>query len=546
MSRFKKRLPEWNREGIEPPNSKKTVGWQPDERPPAEYLNWLANQTFESLKELQDNAAHKEETEQLTAQLAEKVHKGDIFRSVKDFGAKGDGITDDTHAIQEAINSTSAYGVVFFPSTPAYYKVTSLTIPNGKHLMKLMGAGKFHSRVVFSLPVAVSVQSENFTAEHLHITGAGINTAESVIFKDERPNNRADFDLNIIGCYIQSTETVVQTKGRGCVIDGNNIFYEIRYQIIKADYPSIDVFEPGHEDVHKYSTGYRGFIFRNNRVHYSPCMILNNTGANKENLNGVLITGNQLEGSTGYIEGYVKNGEVSGNIHYQCDNVREALFMLHGCENLKIDVNVSGMKLTEDGFQKKLNKLLRCTGFYKNLTVRANVQDVLKHVFEFTAGGTNLDIQVNANDICTTEPSVYNLVKLDGAVTYNGVKIKGTVNSPGVGFTAVNRYWGATVRKYNIDFDIIGDFDLYHNLNAGEEGIRRPVGGTYTGDGTANRQINTKYAPAIVQIYSDAPYYAMKNKNSSVIAPDITLNNIGFTVTGNANKMGVFYSYLAQ
>ena len=44
--------------------------------------------------------------------------------SVKDFGAKGDGVTDDTVAIQNAINAISTIGaVLYFPS--GIYKVSS-------------------------------------------------------------------------------------------------------------------------------------------------------------------------------------------------------------------------------------------------------------------------------------------------------------------------------------------------------------------------------------------------------------------------------------
>lgn len=45
--------------------------------------------------------------------------------SVKDFGATGDGSTDDTADIQEAINAAAAGQAIFFP--PGVYKVSSLT-----------------------------------------------------------------------------------------------------------------------------------------------------------------------------------------------------------------------------------------------------------------------------------------------------------------------------------------------------------------------------------------------------------------------------------
>ena len=58
--------------------------------------------------------------------------------SVTDFGATGDGSTDDTAAIQAAINAVSAGGTVFFPRASVDYKFSTLTVD--KTLM-LQGAG---------------------------------------------------------------------------------------------------------------------------------------------------------------------------------------------------------------------------------------------------------------------------------------------------------------------------------------------------------------------------------------------------------------------
>jgi len=65
--------------------------------------------------------------------------------SVRDFGAKGDGATDDTAAIQATINSTAGPIAVYIPT--GVYKVTS-TITIAKDRVKLYGDG-VASRILF-------------------------------------------------------------------------------------------------------------------------------------------------------------------------------------------------------------------------------------------------------------------------------------------------------------------------------------------------------------------------------------------------------------
>lgn len=54
-------LPAWNKEGVEPPQSLKDEGWQPSQKPPADYFNWFFNKTFKALQSLFASAQHKEE-----------------------------------------------------------------------------------------------------------------------------------------------------------------------------------------------------------------------------------------------------------------------------------------------------------------------------------------------------------------------------------------------------------------------------------------------------------------------------------------------------
>jgi len=72
--------------------------------------------------------------------------------SVKDFGAVGDGVTDDTAAIQAAINASAGFRSVYFPS--GTYKVTSqITIANDRVMLHGDGSA---SKILF-VPTANAV-----------------------------------------------------------------------------------------------------------------------------------------------------------------------------------------------------------------------------------------------------------------------------------------------------------------------------------------------------------------------------------------------------
>src|SRR5579863_8844845 len=78
----------------------------------------------------------------LTCAFSSLVWAGCVGRSVNAFGAKGDGHTDDTAAIQKAINAVAASGggsVVF--NVARYYTTGTFVVPNS---VVLCGVSRDH------------------------------------------------------------------------------------------------------------------------------------------------------------------------------------------------------------------------------------------------------------------------------------------------------------------------------------------------------------------------------------------------------------------
>ena len=96
---------------------------------------------------------------------------------VRTFGAKGDGVTDDTVALQNAANSNQ---VLWFPKTSAFYKTTSVitlknsVYSNGAEVRILQDAspGKSVFRVADS---AAQLTIDGFVLNGLYTTGSNAN-----------------------------------------------------------------------------------------------------------------------------------------------------------------------------------------------------------------------------------------------------------------------------------------------------------------------------------------------------------------------------------
>ena len=148
--------------------------------------------------------------------------------SVKDFGAVGDGVTDDTTRIQSAITATASGGVLFFP--PGTYKVSVLTV-TGKAIT-LFGYGATLNCTGATGAIQKTDHGNKLIVKGLSFTGsgAGINhtATPSTTVYDELSIEDCSFDMNsgVYGVISSgSREAVFQKCTFNNTSSGNGIYF---------------------------------------------------------------------------------------------------------------------------------------------------------------------------------------------------------------------------------------------------------------------------------------------------------------------------------
>lgn len=167
-----------------------------------------------------------------TAALNNMVAKGSLVLNVKDYGAKGDGTTDDTAAIQSAINAAAAGAVIYFPPTGSgsWYKITNtltVTTPNLTFRGNPRDAYTVSIRCAVASKVMISVKAASFVFQYLGLigdssatNGAGATVTGIEIFGDTDGN----MDANIWNGTFQWLAVGIRTHGRNATISNDTLF----------------------------------------------------------------------------------------------------------------------------------------------------------------------------------------------------------------------------------------------------------------------------------------------------------------------------------
>lgn len=163
--------------------------------------------------------------------------------SVKDYGAAGDGTTDDTTAIQSAFNAAyAADGTVYFPA--GRYRITSpVSLTGNAHKIAIKGENSAISEIFYdgNNSIALQLQSSAMaygrTISDLAIVCSGNNAAGLYLMGQGQCSLSNLFLYNSanggVGIYLDSSSQVFMTNvqvqgfGKGLTVNGNDEYGDV-------------------------------------------------------------------------------------------------------------------------------------------------------------------------------------------------------------------------------------------------------------------------------------------------------------------------------
>lgn len=232
--------------------------------------------------------------------------------SVMDFGAVGDGVADDTAAIQAAINNSQ---VLFFPA--GTYRITdTLTFPqSGATVIYGVGHSSFTagSKLVFDHPLDatpfINIDGNPYTGgfqfEGLWFYGSGRNgsfgTSPNVLVKVGPDSGADDRDVMFRSCKFENSGYGIHQYGRGLTVE-DCTFITFDYPIY-LDYPNPYSRVPPVVPDNQPNNAFRAIYIRNNRAHSCKRFFIYNIGYFANKLYGLHVTGNFLDSDCGMFRG---------------------------------------------------------------------------------------------------------------------------------------------------------------------------------------------------------------------------------------------------
>tara|TARA_R100000353_G_scaffold164246_1_gene124945 strand:+ start:125 stop:1606 length:1482 start_codon:yes stop_codon:yes gene_type:complete len=224
--------------------------------------------------------------------------------SVKDFGAKGDGSTDDAVAIQAAIDSVSSGGIIFFPKG-TYIIGTELGIRSNN---TLVGANRYDSVLKTKAGTDITLIND----------GSGVNSKICITdlgFSGNKANVSAGQIMNLWKTedFLVSNCRIVDSKGDGMIIRQCSYGQIVNNNIINCDNHGISLTNTDNTSPQGNDIQIVGNSIKNPGA----------SGINVSQQNNVTVTGNSVRhtSSSGHVD---SSGQPTGygGVRFSNDTTR--------------------------------------------------------------------------------------------------------------------------------------------------------------------------------------------------------------------------------
>lgn len=272
------------------------------------------------------------------------------------YGAKGDGVADDTEALQKCLDS-SEYVVLL-----GKYKFTKKLYLNnntiyGYGVGQLILDGEWHedtsldSRVILNKNFGESYNNPNT----IHINGVNFIYTNNVMNRDNQPYYYLSLgntqSSSIINCkFLAPNKTFISLAFFDGYGSNRNLIFDNNYIEMKTygQHGGIWFRQIGHTDYSSdirvtnntiiYSTGDELFGVYSYQGGLKNVVIKNNTfvGLDKAMANAISICGNDETVSGGYNTAYLENVVFSDNVCYIAETIGKLLQISMECESLYI------------------------------------------------------------------------------------------------------------------------------------------------------------------------------------------------------------------
>jgi len=290
-----------------------------------------------------------------------KAKFSEIWISVKDYGAIGNGIADDTTAIQNAINRVVFLGggTVYFPPTSTSYLVSSVLTATSANGLRLLGAGKRSSQIKLTHATAncfTFTSCSTLCMEHLNLTHSSSTTG---------------FGIALVGC----TDTLINAVGvDGVTFSGT---YTTALSITGASVSGIRVTNCDMQKgvVVNTSGTSQYFFFTNNRL---P------SGGNALDFDG---TASNV---------FISNNQIGAVLRLKA-TLTGTNYFINNNQGLATQGTISVLTATDPGvFQKNNNRDHSVTSFAVGTSQTPDIGDGAKFIYLAATSGGAGAVTVNA------------------------------------------------------------------------------------------------------------------------------------------------------